>query len=334
MTTVAIILVNWKGSADTLECLTSVLQLSGDFRIHAIVVDNASPDDSVVRIEQWLAGKGTVEIREAGAGPHWRAIVRAVTCEVSPNRYVSLVVGRSNNGFAAGNNIGIQFADQLTTVDYYWILNNDTTVHVDAVRHLCARMEANSSLGICGSTLVHVQPAGRVQAYGGVHYSYVTGRGFHIGAGESIGAPPPNNVIEPQLTYVSGASMFVRRAFVERVGLMSERYFLYNEELDWCWRGRGLFELGVATAAIVYHKEGMSIGTETQARPASILSDFYQCRNKLMFAASFTPVCYPTVWIFIAARALKRLRQGHFANAKVIARVLLGCRSFKYYWTS
>ena len=68
------------------------------------------------------------------------------------------------------------------------------------------------------------------------------------------------------MDYVAGASMFVRRSFVERVGLMEESYFLYFEELNWSIRGRSSSRLGYCAAARVYHKESQSIGVAVASR--------------------------------------------------------------------
>jgi GT2 family glycosyltransferase len=185
-------------------------------------------------------------------------------------------------------------------------------------------MNDDSSIGICGATLLYFGTADVVQAYAGVRYSYLTGRGQHIGSGTRYAGPIDNAEVERQMTYVSGASMFVRTQFVRDVGPMCEDYFLYNEEVDWAWRARGKYRLGAETTAVIYHKEGASIGTESHARPASVLSDFFQARNKLLFSRRYVPLSVPVIWCVLAARAVKRFISGHRENACAIAGVLFG----------
>ena len=128
--------------------------------------------------------------------------------------------------------------------------------------------------------------------------------------------------------------MLVSREFLSQVGPMCEDYFLYCEEVDWAWRARGRFRLAVETAAVVYHKEGATIGTESQGRPPSLLSDFFQARNRLRFAARHTPWYFPTVWLFLLIRTMKRLLHGQHANAGVMFSAIFGRQHPKEAWFS
>src|SRR3546814_1772882 len=108
-------------------------------------------------------------------------------------------------------------------------------------------------IGICGSTLVYYATPERVQALGGGRYAPWFGR-FRLDGFEQrfvLGRPAAAG-----LDFVHGASMFVSRAFVETVGLLDERYFLYFEELDWTARAGRRFRLGHAPDSVVSHKEG------------------------------------------------------------------------------
>src|SRR4051794_1968753 len=90
------------------------------------------------------------------------------------------------------------------------------------------------------------------------------------------------------MDYVAGASMFVSREFLERVGYLAEEYFLYFEEMDWTVRCAGRFRLGFAPQSVVYHKEGRSIGSSTYSRPSRI-SLLYSLRNRLRFTRQYRP---------------------------------------------
>lgn len=329
-----VVLVNWKGWCDTIECLDSLLKLERTSPLCLAVVDNASSDESVSEILRWMQSRGAVDDAVlAGAGNTLKErLTRAAAVVIDDSTEMVLLCNRANDGFAAANNLGIRFGLDARSVDYVWILNNDTRVDSAALRHLCSRMAEDESIGICGATLVHADRERRVQAYGGVHYSLATARGAHIGAGDVYSGPIDNAQVEKCMTYVSGASMFVRREFIEEVGLMAEQYFLYNEEVDWAWRARNRYRLGVETAALVFHKEGASIGTETAKRPASLLSDFFQTRNKLMFAWRYTPWFVPTVWLSLATRMMKRWCAGQNRNAWLMLQVLVGRRRADPAW--
>ncbi len=323
---VAVILVNWNGWRDTLECLDSLAAMRSPGRMHIVITDNLSSDDSVQRISAWMDRfnqPAYIDMLALGASVRER-VAEASTTLIDDRVTVTLICNKDNGGFAVGNNLGMALADTVFGVGYFWVLNNDTVVKVDTLELLVSKMESDRSIGICGSALVFHHDSSVVQAYGGVRYSYWSGRGWHIGGGEPYRAETGTTEVESAMTYVSGASMLVSLDFYQQIGPMSEDFFLYNEELDWAWRGRKRFRLGCEPRSVVMHKEGASIGTVSVARNASPLSEFYQARNKLKFTVTRMPWFAPTVWLFLAAKALRLYLLGHRRNARVIAYALLG----------
>lgn len=323
---VGIVIVNWNGASDTCDCLRSLLRMHAEKVPIICVVDNASADRSPARISAFATSEGFSQIAHS---PDFSMDARVASVTFFRDQTLHrgdlvLVSNRRNYGFAAANNIGYEVVKRHAMLEYVWFLNNDTEVAPGCLWHLLRRMVVDASIGICGAAILCHGEENVVQAYGGVRYSFVTGRGRHIGAGSYYVGPIENSKIESKMSYVSGASMFVRTSLIEEIGPMCEDYFLYAEELDWAWRMRGRYRLGVETAAVVYHKEGVTAGTETMTRPASLLSDFFQARSKLMFARRYTPLYAPVVWLAIALRAVKRYLHGQINNGWVIFRVLAG----------
>ena len=277
-----VVLLNWNGWRDTIECLESLFELSGTgFSI--VVCDNESSDGSLAKLSSW-----------ADAALSADAVVCLTKQQVldgarmAPSHKLALVANGGNLGFAGGNNVGVQLAMNDPDCKYVWLLNNDTTVAPDALSTLVARAEADPTIGLCGSTLVYFHNQQMVQAFGGAIYNRFTGRSRHIGAFASLDAIPVDPVSTEQgMSYVVGASMLVSRAYIEQVGMMQEDYFLYYEEIDWCTRGNGRFRLGYAPYSRVFHKEGASIGTT--AAGGSALSVYYLFRNRVRFTARFYP---------------------------------------------
>src|SRR3546814_13612568 len=108
-------------------------------------------------------------------------------------------------------------------------------------------------IGICGSTLVYYATPERVQALGGGRYDPWFGR-FRLDGFEQrfvLGRPAAAG-----LDFVHGASMFVSRSFVETLGLLDERYFLYFEALDWTALAGPPLPLGPQPSTLVYHQAG------------------------------------------------------------------------------
>jgi hypothetical protein len=78
--------------------------------------------------------------------------------------------------------------------------------------------------------------------------------------------------------YAHGAAMMVKRAAIEKAGLMAENFFLYYEELDWCERiKKAGFEVWIEADATIYHKESMSVGKQ------SGLKEYFMTRNRILF---------------------------------------------------
>jgi GT2 family glycosyltransferase len=237
-------------------------------------------------------------------------------------RKLYLVQNPSNMGFAGGNNVGVRLALNDVSCSYVWLLNNDTTVNAETLPAAVARMQADPTLGICGATLVYAQDRRTVQALGGAAYSPITGRSRHIGAFSTLDSQlMSDDQVEAGMSYVVGASMLVRREFLENVGLMREDYFLYCEELDWALRARGRYRLGYASESIVFHKEGASIGTA--ATGGSPLSCYYLFRNRLRVSARFFPLYLPLVLVFAVIDATKLAARGQWKNVRAALRGLL-----------
>lgn len=104
--------------------------------------------------------------------------------------------------------------------------------------------------------------------------------------------------------------MFIRRIFVEQIGLLNEQYFLYFEEVDWAIRGRSRFELGYCAASRILHKEGRSIGSHRKAEKRSEFSELYLARNRVLFLKTYFPMRLPVSLLWIAGVGMLRLLCG------------------------
>ena len=312
---IAIILVNYKGAADTIECLESIRALEAPLSgFVAIVVENGSPDDSLKRLREWLK-KGrplSTDLQDEAAaefeGLH------------GPFRVI-LVSTPRNCGFAAGCNLGLTHAYRDASITHFWLLNNDTTVEPRSALELLKSSLANSDRSISGSTLLYYDNPEIVQAAAGARYLRSIGRSYHFykmkKASEIADAPTP------RFDYIIGASMFFSRSVLDTIGYLPERYFLYAEETDWCTRARTLgITLDWARNSYVFHKEGRSTGAGQRFKKLSDDAFYYIARNNLLYiwdnARAFTaPVTAYTILLAIYY-ALK----GDFAKLRVAPRAL------------
>ena len=315
---VVVVLVNWNGGRHTVECLESLVAIDyGNARV--VVCDNASADDSAERVHAWAVNRcgGLLDLDRAGAETH-----RA------PAPWLTWVRTGANLGFAGGCNVGLRFA-LAQGAAYAWLLNNDTVVEPDALRHLVRRMAGDPGVGACGSTLRQYHDRSMVQAMGGAYFQRWSGFAFEIGRGRRLPAAadlPPAGDVEARLSYVTAASMLVSRAYLETVGLMAEDYFLYFEEVDWAVRAGSRFRLGYAPRSVVYHKEGATMGSGDAPR-RSLAAEFYALRARLLFTRRHYPYALPTVYLGTLALIARRLQQGDWSKAWLLSRVALGKRT-------
>jgi GT2 family glycosyltransferase len=326
---VAVILLNWNGWKNTIECLESVFRLSYP-AFTVIVCDNASTDGSVDRICAWAEGCLPASCSSADLT---RLVVPAVpkpiesvridprdtATNVAPGIRLVLIPTGANLGFAGGNNVGLRFALSWSEIEYFWLLNNDTLVEPDALSAMVGAMQADRGIGLCGSVLRDYFFPGSVLTLGGRKYNRWSGRSRPIQAIPNAAGPQEFTALD----YVEAASVLVRRGFLERVGLMSEDYFLYFEEMDWAMRARGRFGLAYSPQSIVYHKEGGSIGSHKDRNQRSPLTDYYQARNRLVFTRRYFPWLLPSMFVSVAATAAHRLLSGRRQNATAVIKGML-----------
>jgi GT2 family glycosyltransferase len=288
---VYIIIVNFNGWQDTLECLTSLQTLSYK-NYGVIVVDNASQNESVEKIKQH-----------------------------SPQHM--LIESSSNLGFSGANNLGIREA-QAREASYVWLLNNDTVVETSALSALVDKMELEPGLGMVGSTLIFYADQNCIQARAGGSYHKWTGFTFHLGEGEDV--PSPVNIadIEKKLDYIVGASLLVRENLLQKIGLMPEQYFLYYEDVDWGLRAKAVSKLGYAPDSRVYHKVGSSIGTtQAQQDPKKrFRAEYYSVRSRLLITKTFYPYALPSVYLSLWLRLFIRAIRGEWQRVKTLGSVL------------
>jgi GT2 family glycosyltransferase len=263
---ISVIVLNWNGPADTLECLESLAASQPTSSFCVIVVDNDSTDDSLCQIQAWLNAKSR-EYLELNDSEIESAFVRS-------NPGYVLIRSRCNKGYAGGNNLGIRFVQRHVGSDYILVLNNDTVVAPRFLDTLVAWGDANPNIGIFGPTII--EPNRRAIAAGARYYILLT-TAFPVRVGSGA-----------TMDYVSGAAMVVRSRVIEDVGLLNDKYFLYYEELDYAVRAKAInVALGWCPSATVFHKKGRS--TNRGRNTKTSLAEYYANLSCLIFTAQFYP---------------------------------------------
>lgn len=330
-----VVIVNFRRPDDTIECLESLLR--SPVPLAVVVVENGSGDGSDQAIADWAAGRRPVaaasEAMAAMTQPPLpkplpiQTIAADAIATAIPDAPLTLIRSADNLGFAGGNNLGLRLLQRAAGIEVFWLLNNDTIVAPDTADRLLAHMAARPEVGMCGTVVRYYWRPDRVQAHGGLRYSRLTGTARAIGGGSAAADPVDATAVASAIDFVLGASLAVSRTFLERVGLMEHRYFLYFEELDWAARNRRLpvpMAVGYAGDAVVWHKEGGSIGSSGDHAKRSPLSDYWLTRSRLAYARRFTPALAPWYWLLSVGVAGRRLWRRQPEKARAIGRALFG----------
>ena len=271
----AAIVVNWNQPEVTIECLLSLAAIRG-IPVQAVVVDNASTDDSIDRIARALkAAAISFRILERDFSNR-----QTYHCPepANPDCVAVIIASDANLGYAGGNNLGMAYAAQTDT-KFIWILNNDTVVASSALGFLLA--DYARAPRIFGTALQDYHGSNEQPSAGWIHPLM-----FRIGLFNrftSAGREP-----RYKINYIVGASLFLPTQAYREAGGMEEGYFLYCEEGEWCLRLiKSGYSLGVCRDAIVKHKGSVSTGV------ASPLQEYYMCRNSLYMYERHFPLYLP-----------------------------------------
>jgi GT2 family glycosyltransferase len=287
---VAIIIINWDGWKDTLECLESLYQITYP-NYTVIIVDNGSIDDSLGKIRSYCAGNIPINSAfveyESKTKPIKLFEYSRTETETEKRRIeeiqnlpadkkIVLIKNEKNYGFAEGNNIGIRFALTKFNPGYILLLNNDTVVEKHFLDHLVKKAQCNEKIGFCGPKVYYYDFDGRnnVINFAGGRINMLLAISSHIGE-DTVDKGQYDR--SSSVDWVEGSCMLVRAQAIKDIGTMDAEYFAYWEEVDWCLRGKkkGWLSWYVPEAKI-WHK----IGKSTQK--INHLRLYYSKRNRIL----------------------------------------------------
>jgi GT2 family glycosyltransferase len=240
---VSIVVLNWNGRDDTLECLESLRSVDYPY-CEVIVVDNGSADGSVGAI--------------AARFPE-----------------VKLIETGENLGYAGGNNAGINYV-LGGDAEFLLLLNNDTKVDPELVSRLVSAARNYPDAAFLSPKIYFYSEPTKIWFAGG-KWVEEKARFFHLGYGVSDATNQFNAVVD--VDYVCGCALFARTSVIRQIGLLDERFFLVFEDVDWCYRARkaGYRSLFVPDA-FLWHKASSSFGGST-----SPVISYFHSRNRLLW---------------------------------------------------
>lgn len=220
---VLIIILNWNGKIDTVECIDS-LKKNTYTNYQIVIIDNGSNDDSVDNFKQLFPR-------------------------------IMIIQNKNNLGFTGGNNIGIKYGLE-NGFDYILLLNNDVIVDPAFLDKLVDVAISDDKIGILAPMVLYyhkrnvIQSAGlRVNKYGvksdNIGYNEIDNGQYQISDRD----------------FVSGTAMLINRCVLEAVGGFDPKYFAYWEDMDLCIRTKKAgFKIGFVPGSKVWHKGSASTG--------------------------------------------------------------------------
>jgi len=206
---ISIIIVSYNTSDLTQQCIKSVYKQVKGVNFEIIVIDNSSSDNS-------------------------REMLQKIS---SQNSNFILIQSKKNLGFSKANNKGIKKAKG----DYILLLNSDTKLNSNLLKEMLVEMEGNGDVGISSCALKNSD--GSLQVNGGYFPNLL-----RVAVWMTVqDLPLMDKIVKPfhpkiaqtkrdELDWVSGAFFLLKREVINNIGLLDEDYFMYTEEVDFCFR--------------------------------------------------------------------------------------------------
>ena len=244
---VSIIVLNWNGLEDTIECLESLKKIAYP-NYEIIVVDNGSE------------GKDVEVLREKFAD------------------YIHMIENDKNYGFTGGNNIAIRWLLDNSKPDYFLLLNNDTIVDPEFLTEMVKVAEEDPSIGIAGpKTYLYDEPNRFWLVW--FEMDMWKGKALHVGA-EELDRGQYEDARE--VDFIPGSCFLIKNEVIRNVGLLDESLFNYGDETDYCLRSRRAgYKIVYSPEAKIWHKVSRT------ARKIGGLPEYYITRNNFWIVRKY-----------------------------------------------
>jgi GT2 family glycosyltransferase len=280
----SIIIVSYNVKDLLKRCLNSIFDFQKELKFEVVIIDNHSEDQSPRMLKDEF-----------------------------PN--VNLIENHKNRGFSAACNQGIKHSRGR----YVFLLNPDTEFTPGGISGMIRFMDSNPNIGICGPQMVN--PEGKLQFSARSFPSYLTA----ISSSQSIlNRLFPNNPLSrkyllkdlnrnqrKEVDWVSGSALLTRREVLEKIGLLDERFFMYVEDVDFCYRAQQAgFSVHYFPQSVIFHH----IGKSTRRRKNRMLVEhhrsmylFYKKHHRPKFiltAIIFFGICI-RLWLRVCLNSIE-----------------------------
>lgn len=227
-----IIILNWNGYKDTIECLESLRENECQ-NYKVILIDNASSNESVLELKKYIDSSNSFE-------------------------RIQLVENNENSGFAKGCNIGIDIAKKQTDCEYIWLLNNDTIVAKNSIFPLVETLKSKKA-DVVTPQINYFNPSNIVWNCGGKISSFGFRKYYFAKRSESV--VPATDFLK--VTFLTNCASMFRKEFFENYRI-DERFFFGEEDFSlslYCKKNKK--KMLCILNSKIYHKVSVSIDSNS-----------------------------------------------------------------------
>jgi GT2 family glycosyltransferase len=249
---VSIVILNWNGLEDTIECLESLQKIT-------------YPNYDVIAVDNGSEGNDAEILREKFG------------------KYIRLIRNDKNYGFAEGNNIGVRYALENVSPDYILLLNNDTVVKPGFLTELVKVARSDPKIGIVGGK-IYLYGTNMLDSAGSLfnNVAICTSRG-------NLEEDRGQYDAQEEVPMITACCCLIRKAVLEQTYLFDPDFFLYYEEFDLNIRVRELgYNVVYVPDSMIYHKYSQSVKSET-ARQTLLVKQFYGNINRARILIKYYP---------------------------------------------
>lgn len=282
-----VVLLNYRTPNMVLDCLETLASQANELCAKVVVIDNNSPDDSTKIIQNWINKSSYDSTVELACSPH-------------------------NGGFSSGNNFGIR----STKAKYYLLLNSDTLLRKGALAEMVAAISSDSKIGLLGPRLEWPNETPQESCFR-----------FHRPLSQFVASantgiftkilnryevaqrvqPTPRNY-----EWVSFACVMIRNEVFDQIGLLDEKFFMYFEDVEFCWRAvkAGWLIRNHPSARVVHLRGGSSLVKTNIAQRKRQARYLYESRTRYFFLTGgrlgllASNIFWTLGWLFASLRAL------------------------------
>lgn len=249
---IPIIILNWNGEFDTIECLNSIRQ-SKKCGFFPVLVDNGSTPESLTRLRNncWLIYHDIHIFNRTQILSIQNPSVAGISDSITEETLIFIENGE-NLGFAQGNNIGIKFAESFQA-EWVMLLNNDTVVHENSFFELSKFIKLNPGIKAITPQIRYYEPNTKVWNCGG-ELTYWGSRKYYFANADHLVVPKTGF---RKITFITGCALLFK---YKETGPLTEKFFFGEEDYEFSLRMKNNgMKMACVFNSIIYHKVGSSI---------------------------------------------------------------------------